>query len=244
MHLADAFIQSDLQYIQVIHVLSVCVFSGNWTHNVCAANAMLYHWATGTRNPKIRHLITIPAETEHFIVNLPLPNPTNTLCPLLRPCIPLFHYRSGSRTGGWRTRGSVTVWTGLIHWTQTCVPSCWVKRLLDSPTHCYPACPFIYTLIWAWVASQVTQTLTVPPQGQWTLCTSLPRPTPGSVDFHSLLSIPPSRQCTIPQDATVPTACTGDQTTCLNLEGELGQQRSPKPLAVLRDKRIEASLAC
>ncbi len=29
MHLADAFIQSDLQYIQVIHFLSVCVFSGN-----------------------------------------------------------------------------------------------------------------------------------------------------------------------------------------------------------------------
>ncbi len=29
MHLADAFIQSDLQYIQAIHLLSVCVFSGN-----------------------------------------------------------------------------------------------------------------------------------------------------------------------------------------------------------------------
>ncbi len=41
MHLADAFIQSDLQYIQVIHVLSVCVFPGNWTHNVWAANEML-----------------------------------------------------------------------------------------------------------------------------------------------------------------------------------------------------------
>ncbi len=47
-HLADAFIQSDLQCIQVIHVLSVCVFPGNRTHNLCAANAMLYHWATGT----------------------------------------------------------------------------------------------------------------------------------------------------------------------------------------------------
>ncbi len=29
-------------------VLSVCVFPGNRTHNLCAANAMLYHWATGT----------------------------------------------------------------------------------------------------------------------------------------------------------------------------------------------------
>ncbi len=29
-------------------VLSVSVFPGNRTHNLCAANAMLYHWATGT----------------------------------------------------------------------------------------------------------------------------------------------------------------------------------------------------
>ncbi len=40
MHLADTFIQSDLQYIQVIHFLSLCVFPGNWTP-FCAANAML-----------------------------------------------------------------------------------------------------------------------------------------------------------------------------------------------------------
>ncbi len=48
MHLADAFIQSDLQCIQAINFLSVCVFPGNRTHNLCAANAMLYHRATGT----------------------------------------------------------------------------------------------------------------------------------------------------------------------------------------------------
>ncbi len=41
MHLADAFIQSDLQCIQAIHFLSVCVFPGNRTHNLCTANAML-----------------------------------------------------------------------------------------------------------------------------------------------------------------------------------------------------------
>ncbi len=49
MRLADAFIQRDLQCIQVIHVLSVCVFPGNRTHNLCAVNTMLYHWATGTQ---------------------------------------------------------------------------------------------------------------------------------------------------------------------------------------------------
>lgn len=178
------------------------------------------------------------------MAHLPLTNPTNILCPLLRPLIPLFHYRFGSKTGGWRTRGSVTVWTGLTHWIQTCVPSWWVRQLLDSPTHCYPACPFICTLIWAWVASQAIQIPTVPPQGQWTLCTSLPRPTPGSVDFHSRLSIPLSRHCTIPQDATVPIACTGDQTTWWNIEGELEQLRSPKPLAVLQDRRKVVSLPC
>ncbi len=48
MHLADAFIQSNLQCIQAIHALSVHVFPGNWTHNLCTANTMLYHWATGT----------------------------------------------------------------------------------------------------------------------------------------------------------------------------------------------------
>ncbi len=41
LHLSDAFIQSDLQYIQAIHLLSVHVFPGNWTHNLCAANAVL-----------------------------------------------------------------------------------------------------------------------------------------------------------------------------------------------------------
>ncbi len=43
MHLSDAFIQSHLQYS-----CYTCVFPGNRTHNLCAANAMLYHWATGT----------------------------------------------------------------------------------------------------------------------------------------------------------------------------------------------------
>ncbi len=35
LHLADAFIQSDfVDNIQAIHFLSVCVFPGNWTHNL------------------------------------------------------------------------------------------------------------------------------------------------------------------------------------------------------------------
>ncbi len=38
--------------------MSVCVFPGNWTHNLCAANAMLYYWATRTRS---RHTESIRA---------------------------------------------------------------------------------------------------------------------------------------------------------------------------------------
>ncbi len=34
MHLADAFIQSNLQCIQDIQFLSVCVFPGNQTNNL------------------------------------------------------------------------------------------------------------------------------------------------------------------------------------------------------------------
>ncbi len=37
MHLADAFIQSDLQCIQAIIFLSVCVLPGNRTHNLLLA---------------------------------------------------------------------------------------------------------------------------------------------------------------------------------------------------------------
>ncbi len=49
MHLADAFIQSDLQYIQAIHFFYQYVCSlGIEPMTFCAANAMLYHWATGT----------------------------------------------------------------------------------------------------------------------------------------------------------------------------------------------------
>ncbi len=48
MHLADAFIQTTYGAFRLYIFLSVCVFPGNRTHNLCAANAMLYHWATGT----------------------------------------------------------------------------------------------------------------------------------------------------------------------------------------------------
>ncbi len=54
MHLADAFIQSDLQCIQAIQFFLnqyVCSLGIEPT-TFCAANAMLYHWATGTHNSK------------------------------------------------------------------------------------------------------------------------------------------------------------------------------------------------
>ncbi len=42
MHLADAFIQSDLHCIQVSTFLSALAFPGNRTHDLGVAGAMLY----------------------------------------------------------------------------------------------------------------------------------------------------------------------------------------------------------
>ncbi len=58
MHLADAFIQSDLQCIQAIHFFYQYVFSLGIEPTIfCAANAMLYHWATGTLNSYPRRIL-------------------------------------------------------------------------------------------------------------------------------------------------------------------------------------------
>ncbi len=46
MHLADAFIQSDLQSIQATHLFQYMCSLGIEPTTFCAANAMLYHWAT------------------------------------------------------------------------------------------------------------------------------------------------------------------------------------------------------
>ncbi len=48
MHLAEAFIQSDLQFIQIIFFCQYMCSLGIEPTTFCAANAMLYHWATGT----------------------------------------------------------------------------------------------------------------------------------------------------------------------------------------------------
>ncbi len=68
MHLADAFIQSDLHYIQVIHFLSVCSLGIEPT-TCCAANAMFYHWATGTHQKEIMGFFT-KHDKEHHIYDL------------------------------------------------------------------------------------------------------------------------------------------------------------------------------
>ncbi len=57
MHLADASIQSDLQYIQAIHLYCQYVCSlGIEPTTFAAANAMLYHWATGVMSKLFRYI--------------------------------------------------------------------------------------------------------------------------------------------------------------------------------------------
>ncbi len=46
MHLADTYIQSDFQCIQAIHFFVSMCSLGIEPTTFCAANAMLYHWAT------------------------------------------------------------------------------------------------------------------------------------------------------------------------------------------------------
>ncbi len=59
MHLADAFIQSDLHCIQVtvfFTVLSALAFPGNRTHDLGVASAMLYHLSYRKALPEIYHI--------------------------------------------------------------------------------------------------------------------------------------------------------------------------------------------
>ncbi len=48
LHLADAFIQSDFQVLYVLYLCSL----GIEPTTFCAANVILYHWATGTLKAK------------------------------------------------------------------------------------------------------------------------------------------------------------------------------------------------
>ncbi len=59
MHLADAFIQSDLQlHSGYTFFISICV---PWESNpqpLCGANAMLYHWATQDHKKNYDRIMT------------------------------------------------------------------------------------------------------------------------------------------------------------------------------------------
>ncbi len=50
LHLADAFIQSDLQCIQATHFDQYVCSLGIEPTTFCVANAMRYHWATWTHS--------------------------------------------------------------------------------------------------------------------------------------------------------------------------------------------------
>ncbi len=69
--LSRRFYPKWLTGIQVIHFLSVCVFPGNWTHNLCTANAMLYHWATGTHTWCYEHILCLFASSRWISLCIP-----------------------------------------------------------------------------------------------------------------------------------------------------------------------------
>ncbi len=51
-----------------LYIFSVCLFSGNWTHSLCAANAMLYHWATGTQDLSLPSAV-ISLQRSYFVTH-------------------------------------------------------------------------------------------------------------------------------------------------------------------------------
>ncbi len=69
MHLADAFIQSDLHCIQVtvFTFLSALAFPGNWTHDLGIASAMLYYLSYRKATGNISVLHELLAEIGDFL---------------------------------------------------------------------------------------------------------------------------------------------------------------------------------
>ncbi len=53
MHLSDAFIQNDIQYIQAVHF---CQYMCSLGMEPTTFNAMLYDWATGTQELIVKNI--------------------------------------------------------------------------------------------------------------------------------------------------------------------------------------------
>ncbi len=80
MHLADDFIQRDLQCIQAITLFIICQYMcslGIEPTTFSAANTMLYHWAIGTFffNPQVcktaESLLRLFMKRDQFKCNFP-----------------------------------------------------------------------------------------------------------------------------------------------------------------------------
>ncbi len=70
LHLADAFIQSDLQCIQATRFFYQYVCSlGIEPTTFCTANAMLYHWATGTPMTILQYNYNFLNNLKYLIMN-------------------------------------------------------------------------------------------------------------------------------------------------------------------------------
>ncbi len=70
MHLADAFIQSDLHCIQVtvFYILSALAFPGNRTHDLGVVSAMLYHLSYRKATGKLMWQSSIPHGHTRYVL--------------------------------------------------------------------------------------------------------------------------------------------------------------------------------
>ncbi len=83
---------------QVIHCLSVFVFFGNWTHDLCTANSMLYHWATGTSHTEFEFFACWKINTTSHCVSIMLTDCLWNVRPSLKKKWIRFDFLCFSRT--------------------------------------------------------------------------------------------------------------------------------------------------
>ncbi len=71
MHLAEAFIQSNLHCIQVtvFYILSALAFPGNRTHDLGVASAMLYQLSSRKDISKLKHIVGVLYECTFELMN-------------------------------------------------------------------------------------------------------------------------------------------------------------------------------
>ncbi len=106
------------------------MFPGNWTHNFCTANTMLYHWATGTilnrQKNNRQYIVYTDVQYRCNIFTFTFMHLADAFIQSDLHCIQVIHFRS------------VCVLPGNMFVTPGCLNHC--EALEGVPVFCVPAC--------------------------------------------------------------------------------------------------------